>query len=183
MTKLLDKFGFAGQDKRILMVGLDAAGKSTILYKMKLGEVITTIPTIGFNVEAIEYKNVTFTCWDVGGQSRIRGLWKHYFIGTDALIYVIDSNDPARLELAKEELEKMLYDPELCDADLLVFANKQDLPNAMSVKDIATGLGLPKLRGRKWHIQATAAIQGDGLFEGMDWLVQTIKTNSSSKSF
>ncbi len=85
---------------RILMVGLDgmlplsraagalltqcapAAGKTTILYKLKLGEVVTTIPTIGFNVETVQYKKIEFTVWDVGGQDKIRPLWRHYFQNT-----------------------------------------------------------------------------------------------------
>ncbi|KAG7170430.1 ADP-ribosylation factor 1-like 2, partial [Homarus americanus] len=90
---------------RILMVGLDGAGKTTVLYKLKLGEVVTTIPTIGFNVETVEYKNVSFTVWDVGGQERIRPLWRHYFQNTSAIIYVVDSNDPDRLAESREELE------------------------------------------------------------------------------
>ena len=67
-------------------VGLDAAGKTTILYKLKLGEVVTTIPTIGFNVETVEYKNISFTVWDVGGQDKIRPLWRHYFQNTQVSI-------------------------------------------------------------------------------------------------
>ena len=86
------------KEMRILMVGLDAAGKTTILYKLKLGEVVTTIPTIGFNVETVEYKNISFTVWDVGGQQSIRQLWKHYYANTDAIIYVIDSNDNKRIK-------------------------------------------------------------------------------------
>ena len=70
---------FGKKEMRILMVGLDAAGKTTILYKLKLGEIVTTIPTIGFNVETVEYKNISFTVWDVGGQDKIRPLWRHYF--------------------------------------------------------------------------------------------------------
>ncbi|KAF6339782.1 hypothetical protein mRhiFer1_008056 [Rhinolophus ferrumequinum] len=70
------------KEMRILMVGLDAAGKTTILYKLKLGEIVTTIPTIGFNVETVEYKNISFTVWDVGGQDKIRPLWRHYFQNT-----------------------------------------------------------------------------------------------------
>merc|ERR1719361_2692355 len=101
---------------RILMVGLDAAGKTTVLYKLKLGEVVTTIPTIGFNVETVEYKNVSFTVWDVGGQSKIRPLWKHYYNNTQGIIYVVDSNDRDRLAEntsggdfgATEELHRML---------------------------------------------------------------------------
>ena len=98
---------FAGligkKDVRILMVGLDAAGKTTILYKLKLGEIVTTIPTIGFNVETVEYKNISFTVWDVGGQDKIRPLWRHYFQNPQGLIFVVDSNDRERIQEAKEE--------------------------------------------------------------------------------
>jgi len=95
------------------------------LYKLKLGEVVTTIPTIGFNVETVEYKNLSFTVWDVGGQDKIRPLWRHYYQGTNGLIYVVDSNDRDRIEDAREELTKMLNEDEMRDAVLLVFANKQ----------------------------------------------------------
>merc|ERR1711892_782152 len=87
---------FGKKDMRILMVGLDSAGKTTILYKLKLGEIVTTIPTIGFNVETVEYKNIGFTVWDVGGQDKIRPLWRHYFQNTQAVIFVVDSNDRER---------------------------------------------------------------------------------------
>jgi len=159
-----------GKDMRILMVGLDAAGKTTILYKLKLGEVVTTIPTIGFNVETVEYKNINFTVWDVGGQDKIRPLWRHYFQNTQGLIFVVDSNDRERIGEAREELDKMLNEDELRDAVLLVFANKQDLPNAMSVAELTDKLGLHNMRNRKWYIQAACATSGDGLYEGLDWL-------------
>ena len=84
---------FSKKEMRILMVGLDAAGKTTILYKLKLGEIVTTVPTIGFNVETVEYKNISFTVWDVGGQDKIRPLWRHYYQNTQGLIFVVDSND------------------------------------------------------------------------------------------
>jgi small GTP-binding protein len=113
------------KDIRILMVGLDAAGKTTILYKLKLGENVTTIPTIGFNVETVEYKNINFTVWDVGGQDKIRPLWRHYYMNTQAVIFVVDCNDRDRIAEAKDELFRMLQEEELRDADLLVFANKQ----------------------------------------------------------
>eukprot|EP00126_Sphaerothecum_destruens_P004166 Sdes_comp18035_c0_seq1m7357 len=99
---------FGKQEMRILMVGLDAAGKTTILYKLKLGEIVTTIPTIGFNVETVEYKNISFTVWDVGGQDKIRPLWRHYFQNTQGLIFVVDSNDRDRIAEAKDELQKMV---------------------------------------------------------------------------
>lgn len=154
---------------RILMVGLDAAGKTTILYKLKLGEIVTTIPTIGFNVETVEYKNISFTVWDVGGQDKIRPLWRHYYQNTQGIIFVVDSNDRERMCEAKEELDKMLSEDELRDAVVLVFANKQDLPNALSCRDITSQLALDS-RHRTWYIQATCAPQGSGLYEGLDWL-------------
>jgi ADP-ribosylation factor protein 1/Arf/Sar family protein len=166
------------KEMRILMVGLDAAGKTTILYKLKLGEVVTTIPTIGFNVETVEYRNIQFTVWDVGGQDKIRPLWRHYFQNTQGIIFVVDSNDRDRVPEAREELQRMLNEDELRDALLLVFANKQDLPNAMSVAEITDKLGLHSLRQRTWFIQSTCATSGDGLFEGLDWLATEIKKNN-----
>ncbi|WFD38444.1 uncharacterized protein MJAP1_001397 [Malassezia japonica] len=157
---------FGKKEMRILMVGLDAAGKTTILYKLKLGEIVTTIPTIGFNVETVEYKNISFTVWDVGGQDKIRPLWRHYFQNTQGIIFVVDSNDRERIPEAREELQRMLNEDELRDALLLVFANKQDLPNAMNAAEITDKLGLHSLRQRQC---------GDGLYEGLEWLSTNLK--------
>ena len=93
------------KEQRICMVGLDAAGKTTILYKLKLGECVTTIPTIGFNVETVIHNNISFNVWDIGGGDKIRALYCHYFSGLDALIYVLDCNDRARIENAVENLQ------------------------------------------------------------------------------
>jgi small GTP-binding protein len=158
------------------MLGLDAAGKTTILYKFKLGEVVTTIPTIGFNVETVEYRNVTFQVWDVGGQDKLRKLWRHYYSGTHGLIYVVDSNDRHRIDTAREELEAILDCDEMRDAAVLIYANKQDLPGAMMPTEIAEKLGLHKMRGREWYIHGTNAITGDGLYEGMDWLARVVNS-------
>merc|ERR1712031_119021 len=164
------------KDCRILMVGLDAAGKTTILYKLKLGEVVTTIPTIGFNVETVEYKNLSFTVWDVVGQDKIRPLWRHYYQGTNGLIYVVDSNDRDRVEDAREELSKMLNEDEMSNAALLVFANKQDLPNAMTAAEVTEKLGLHNMCNRQWFIQSACATTGDGLYEGLDWMSRTLSS-------
>jgi len=166
---------FGKKEMRILMVGLDAAGKTTILYKLKLGEVVTTIPTIGFNVETVEYKNISFTVWDVGGQDKIRPLWRHYYQNTQGLIFVVDSNDRDRIDAAREELHRMLNEDELRESTLLVFANKQDLPNAMTAAEMTDKLGLHGLRHRQWYIQACCATDGAGLYEGLDWLSATLQ--------
>merc|ERR1712227_336812 len=173
-SKIFDRL-WGKKEMRILMVGLDAAGKTTILYKLKLGEIVTTIPTIGFNVETVEYKNIQFTVWDVGGQDKIRPLWRHYFQNTQGIIFVVDSNDRDRIVEAREELQRMLNEDELRDAILLVFANKQDLPNAMNAAEITDKLGLHSLRQRAWYIQSTCATSGDGLYEGLEWLATTLR--------
>jgi len=164
------------------MVGLDAAGKTTILYKLKLGEVVTTIPTIGFNVETISYKNISFTVWDVGGQDKIRPLWRHYYQNTQGVIFVVDANDRDRIDdsnqyehSAKSELQRMLAEDELSDAVLLVFANKMDLPRAMSTEEITNRLGLKQNKTREWYIQPCTGTTGDGLYKGLDWLCLTLQ--------
>jgi small GTP-binding protein len=163
------------QDVKIVMVGLDAAGKTTVLYKLKLDQVVTTVPTIGFNVETVEFKNIAFTVWDIGGQDKIRRLWHHYYQGANAAIFVVDSSDHTRMEDARKELASMLGEEDLREAVLLVFANKQDLPNAMQTDEIADKLGLTGLRMRQWYVQPTTAPTGQGIFEGLDWLSQNLK--------
>ncbi|KAF4093927.1 hypothetical protein AMELA_G00007180 [Ameiurus melas] len=164
-SRLIEK-----KQMRLLMVGLDAAGKTTVLYKLKLGEVVTTIPTIGFNVETVEYKNISFTVWDVGGQNVIRPLWRHYYQNTMGLIFVVDSSDRERIQEAALELQMMLEEDALRDAAVLVLANKQDLPNAMLVHEMTEKLRLHALKGRPWYVQSTCATKGTGLYEGLDWL-------------
>ena len=174
ISTLIERF-FPSTPCRILMIGLDNAGKTTVLYKLKLGEVVTTIPTIGFNVETVEYKNISFTVWDVGGQQKIRALWNYYFQDTQGVIYVVDSNDPQRLEETKEELDSVLADDRMRDCVLLVFANKQDMPHAASTAEITDKLGLHHHRDRQWFIQSTCAITGEGIVEGLEWMANTLK--------
>ncbi|XP_061584209.1 uncharacterized protein LOC133449093 [Cololabis saira] len=160
---------------RILMgvVGLDAAGKTTLLYRLKLAEVVTTIPTVGFNVETVEFKNISFTVWDVGGQTVIRPLWRHYYTNTQGLIFVVDSNDPERMKEAADELHMMLQEDELKAVAVLVFANKQDLPRAVSAGDVTETLRLSGV-AQPWLVQASCAVSGSGLVEGLDWLSDQI---------
>ncbi|TKR60069.1 hypothetical protein L596_029655 [Steinernema carpocapsae] len=172
-SRLYSIFG-SEENVRILMIGLDNAGKTTILYKLKLGEVITTIPTVGFNVETVSYRNISFTVWDIGGQQTIRPLWKYYFANTKAIIFVVDSNDVERVGEARRELEILMQDDELRDAKLLVFANKSDLPYAMGVSELTDKLGLQEFRNREWYIQQTCATNGAGIYEGLDWVAAQV---------
>ena len=170
--KLFFKLG--NKECRTLMLGLDAAGKTTILYKLKLGEVRTNVPTIGFNTEEVSYKNLTLQVWDIGGQDKIRKLWGHYYEGTHCLIFVVDSSDRSRLAEVREELHHVLSDDRMHNASVLVYANKQDLPGAANAAELAQKLdlaGMPGNKDRQWWIQATSALSGDGLHEGLDWIV------------
>lgn len=163
------------KDSRVILLGLDAAGKTTILYQLNLGENVMTLPTIGFNVETIKYKNVNFTVWDVGGQDKIRPLWRHYYQGTDALIWVVDSVDHNRLELAKEELHATLQDDLLQDVKVLILANKMDLPGALTVSETARAMDVNGMKQKDWHIQQCCGTTGEGLYEGLDALATLLE--------
>lgn len=172
LSSFLSGFMDMSEPVRILMVGLDGAGKTTLLYRLKLGDVVTTIPTIGFNVETVTYKNLKFDVWDVGGQDKIRALWRHYYQGSKAVIYVVDSNDEARLSEAADELHKMMAEEALKDAILLVYANKQDLPNAKSSSEVGEALDLSRLReqGKEVNVMGIVATSGDNVYAGLEWI-------------
>lgn len=162
---------FKNREMRILMLGLDNAGKTTILYKLKLGKTSKTVPTVGFNVETVKHKNVSFAVWDCGGQERIRPLWRHYFTGTNALIYVVDSSDIDRLEESKNELLRVINDKELANSLLIVLANKQDVDHAVKPKELIDLFHLNDLTGEHtWSVIPTIAIDGTGLVEALNWI-------------
>jgi small GTP-binding protein len=186
MGMMLSRFfwvSFGGTaEKRILMVGLDAAGKTTLLYKLQLGDAVTTIPTIGFNVERVHYKQLEMTIWDIGGQDKIRRLWKHYYDNNDAVIFVVDSSDKDRIGQAAEEIQLLMQEDQLQDSLLLVYLNKQDLPDAMSSSACIEQLGLNKLTRRQWYAQPAVARTGDGLYEGLDWLSREIGKRNGGRT-
>jgi len=166
---------FGQKEVRILILGLDNAGKTTILYRLQVDEAIgNTVPTIGFNVETLVFRNIKFQVWDLGGQSSIRPFWRCYFPNTDAIIFVVDSADVERLDIARQELHALLVEEELRDAILLVMSNKSDLRGALPVSQIAEKLDLASIKNRQWTIQETSATRGRGLFEAMEWLVAAI---------
>jgi small GTP-binding protein len=129
-------------------------------------------------VETVEYKNISFTVWDVGGQDKIRPLWKQFYKNAKVLVFVVDSSDRERVDEARDELHRMLQEDELRDAVLLIFANKQDLPNAMDASYIKEKFKLESLENRIWYIQTTCATRGDGFHEGLDWLSNTFKSKN-----
>ncbi|KAI8923024.1 ADP-ribosylation factor family-domain-containing protein [Entophlyctis helioformis] len=172
LLSLLRKLKRSDKELRLLLLGLDNAGKTSLLKRLA-GEDISEIkPTQGFNVKSVHQDGIKMNVWDIGGQQSIRPYWRNYFESTDVLIYVVDSSDRRRLEETGEELNGLLSEPKLQGVPVLVFANKQDLMNALGGEEIATGLNLDAIRDRTWHIQPCSAKSGDGVQEGMEWALQ-----------
>ena len=161
-------------EARLLVLGLDNAGKTTILRKLSNEDITNITPTAGFNIKSLSMSNFRLNVWDIGGQKAIRPYWKQYYDSTDALIYVIDSADKKRVEETGEELSQLLEEDQMNGVPLLVLANKQDLVNALSAKDVAEGLNLFSIRERPWQIQPCSAKTGEGLKDGMEWLIKQI---------
>lgn len=190
LSRLWDSFGeLIGTDDpwNVLMLGLDGAGKTTIVYKLKLNECVRTIPTIGFNVETIDTgRGIKFTIWDVGGQEAIRKLWRHYYSTCKGLLFVVDCNDKNRFSEAAEELKGIVTSPEMpAGVPVIILANKQDMPGAATVRDVQQAIGLDSLRRNKWYVQGCTATTGDGLYEAFDQLKVMLKEskNSSNSGF
>ncbi len=169
---------FSKREVRLLILGLDNAGKTTILHRLHSSTPVQTLPTIGFEVETVHVKNLKLQVWDLGGQSSIRPYWRCYYAHTNAVIYVVDSNDRERLSDAKHELKMLLGEDDLAGVPVLVFANKQDLPGAMKSAEVAEGIGLAGVKDRAYSIYASSALKGDGIKEGIDWVVDMINSRS-----
>ncbi|XP_063784165.1 LOW QUALITY PROTEIN: ADP-ribosylation factor-like protein 4A [Pseudophryne corroboree] len=157
----------------IAILGLDCAGKTTVLYRLQFNEFVNTVPTKGFNTEKIKVplssKTVTFHFWDVGGQDKLQPLWKSYTRCTDGIVFVVDSVDAERMEEAKTEMYKITKNSENQGVPVLIVANKQDLRNSLSLSEIEKLLALNELSSSTpWHLQPTCAIIGDGLREGIE---------------
>ncbi|XP_064647337.1 ADP-ribosylation factor-like protein 5B [Lineus longissimus] len=167
---------FSNEEHKVIIVGLDNAGKTTILYQFLMNEVVHTTPTIGSNVEEVVWKNIHFLMWDIGGQETLRSSWNTYYTNAECVIVVIDSTDRERLPITKQELYNMLANEDLRKAKVLVFANKQDLKDrAMSSSEISQQLNLTSIKDHGWHIQACCALSGAGLYQGLEWIANQIR--------
>eukprot|EP00434_Breviolum_minutum_P008061 symbB.v1.2.007107.t3/scaffold430.1/size206084/2 len=197
---------FFGQPQfQVVVMGLDNAGKTTMLHTMKNrqgGQIEMTIPTVGLNVKTLEFqgsaKFLTLQAFDLGGRNNFRPLMRHWFAKTDGIIFVVDSNDRRRLEDAKFELHRILAEDNLYGKPLLVLANKQDLTGAAKMSDMVDGLSLHSLRNRRWYIEEiqrfqcwillcislveTVAKTGSGLWEGLDWLTNAMKKEAKKEA-
>ena len=161
---------FKSKNKKAIMIGLDMVGKTSILNHLKPGQIVQTIPFIAFIVETIEYYGISINIWNISPQIKNLSIWKEQLKGTNILIFVIDSSDHERIEEAKNELYRMLSYEELKKIPILIYANKQDLINKMSVEEIEERLNLNSIPNIRWFIQGCSAIEGTGLYEGLEWV-------------
>ncbi|CAM1326116.1 ARL3 (predicted) [Pycnogonum litorale] len=163
------------KELRILLLGLDNAGKTTLLKFLASEDVSHITPTQGFNIKSVQSDGFKLNVWDIGGQRKIRPYWRNYFDNVDVLIYVIDSADRKRFEETGVELSELIAEEKLSGVPLLVYANKQDLLNAAAASEISDGLNLHNIRDRDWHIQACSATSGEGVKAGMEWVMSSLK--------
>lgn len=167
-TYLRNRFAKKKKCKRILLLGLDSAGKTTMLYRMKTGQPIQTVPTLGFNVEKIVIEGNSFMIWDIGGQKKIRSVWAYYYENCQGLIYVVDSSDRVRLSENRCELISILKHPQMKNIPVVILANKQDIPGSMSSSVLSDHLCLREiLHEHRWFVQGCCAMNGDGLIGAM----------------
>ena len=166
----------------VLSVGLDESGKTEAIYYLKYLQTIKTIPTIGVNIETIDYKGYTFSIWDNGGQDKIRVLWKHYVNKVDGIMFFIDSSNRDRIEDASDELKKLLAEEEFKKMFILIIANKQDLEGAFPPEEIIRIFALEQLKGINWHVQGASIKTGQGLREGFDWLTDSLISTIQKKN-
>merc|ERR1711976_156924 len=162
------------KELRILLLGLDNAGKTTLLKCLASEDISHITPTQGFNIKSVQSAGFKLNVWDIGGQRKIRPYWKNYFENTDVLIYVIDSSDRKRFDETGVELGELLDEEKLTGVAVLIFANKQDLLNSAPASEIAEGLNLHSIRDRHWQIQPCSAMTGEGVKDGLDWVCKNI---------
>ena len=174
LSKIIEFFTKSRNNFKIIILGMQNAGKTTILYRLSLGQLVKTTPTIGSNVEELTYNNVKFQAWDLGGQESNRSVWDVYYMNTDAVVYVIDSHDDEYFEESKIQFHKLIHNAALKNATILIFANKQDIQGAKGVNKLIQEYEFFKIKDHIWHIQPCSALKGEGLITGIKWLSEQL---------
>ncbi|EJK46864.1 hypothetical protein THAOC_34451 [Thalassiosira oceanica] len=175
LLSLLQRLRGSGRELKLLVLGLDNAGKTSVLTYLCKESLDEVMPTQGFNVKQVSSgSGITLNAWDIGGQRAIRPYWRNYFDKSDALCYVVDSSDEVRLKESAEELEGLLEEEKLRGVPLLVLANKQDLLSALTSEEIEESLNLKKAskHSRKMKVQGCSTKTGEGIEDGLRWLVK-----------
>lgn len=176
--------GLLRRPARVIVVGLDNSGKSCLINALKptRASVHEVTPTVGFAKDTFARGGFTFDVWDMSGAGAYRSLWETYYRDADAVLFVVDASDRLRLCVARDELETLLRHADIAarKPPMLFFANKMDLPGAAAPKEMTEDLGLRELvRDRPWQIAASNALTGEGVDEGLAWLVSALNARES----
>lgn len=179
---------FSKTEFHVLILGIDKAGKTTLLEKLKSQysnleglPPDRIVPTVGLNIGRVEVSNSKLVFWDLGGQLGLRSIWEKYYEEAHAVVFVVDAACPSRFEDSKSALEKVLRHEDLQGAPLLILANKQDLPQSVTAEEIARYLDLKKLDERVYTFQAVSALDGTGIKESVDWLVDVMERSKRTE--
>ena len=165
---------------RVLIIGLDHAGKTTLLEQMKSLYLKTRTrknlkklpPTVGLNVGKVSYRKWDIVFWDLGGHKSMREIWEQYYDDASAILFVIDSSDTSRFKEVKKEVENLLNDSRLKGIPVLIAANKQDISSALDPQEVASRVGVHKIQSRSIQIQGVSALTCDGISESVDWIMK-----------
>lgn len=160
------------RNNNIIFLGLDNAGKTTIL-RILTGETIATaaVPTQGFLIKTIKVGGVKLQVFDVGGQTHCRPYWRQYYSEAAGAVFVLDASNHSRLHEAYEAIDLLFEEDKLVKAPVLIFANKQDRMESVSPEEVIKHL-IPPKRECPWRVQGCSAVTGDGINEGMQWLLR-----------
>ncbi|WBW72027.1 GTP-binding protein involved in beta-tubulin folding Alp41 [Schizosaccharomyces osmophilus] len=175
LLTILRKQKWKEKEARVLLLGLDNAGKTTILKRLLNENTITVSPTFGFQIRTINVEGLHLTIWDIGGQKTLRSFWKNYFESTEAIVWVVDSLDESRLLECKHQLHELLLEEKLLNISLLILANKSDAAGSLDAKTIEQLLHLDELKSRHYCILSVSAITGDGIQEAINWLASDLR--------
>ena len=186
LSFLLNLFGFSKTPVKIVVLGLDNSGKTTLVSHLKPDvpdHPVEVVPTVGFAVEKFSKGKLEFTIFDMSGQSTYRGLWESYYADIHAIIWVVDSSDKLRMSLAKNELDLFLNHKDVKEKSLpiLFFANKMDVHSSLTPVDCMQLLNLDSIKNKPWHITGSNAINGEGVDDGIEWLGSALMRMKSSK--
>lgn len=176
LLDLLKGFKKFGRDPNLLILGLDNAGKTTLLQNLTQEKVNTTEPTKGVNIKTIIQEGFSINVWDIGGQKDLRQYWSSYYDDADAILFVVDASDEERITECNEQLKELMNEEKLKKIPLLVFANKSDLKNVIEADEIMDKLELNGIVDRDWSLYACSALKGFGIMEGLKWLLEKVST-------
>eukprot|EP01112_Ceratiomyxa_fruticulosa_P007270 TRINITY_DN187_c0_g1_i1.p1 TRINITY_DN187_c0_g1~~TRINITY_DN187_c0_g1_i1.p1 ORF type:complete len:183 (-),score=21.73 TRINITY_DN187_c0_g1_i1:234-782(-) len=173
------KLGLKKVTLRVLCVGLDNSGKSTVInwLKPRKAAAVEVVPTIGFQIDEFTRNNINFTVFDMSGQGKYRNLWEHYYSDTQAIIFVVDTSDRIRACVAKDELDTLLTNKTIqrSKCPILFYANKCDIPGSLSSVEVVQALQLDHITDRAWFISASNALTGQGIEEGVRWITSQLQ--------